>query len=314
MKLIESPNGVSRFHLDRGPRRIALAVTTVAAVAALVYTVYGVGPSGIENAARRIGWGFLGVLALSALREAARAWAWMRATEGPVPLRLRDALPARLAGEALNALLPMGVVVGEPAKAEYVSDRLPFSTAFNALLLELTFYCASLALVFAAGAAVVVPPALLLTTALLIVPGVMCLRKARRLFGPVLVFARRHPGRVCHIAVLEIAYHSLGILEAYVTLTLLGVGAAFTAALLLETVNRGVTIAFKMVPLRIGIDEAASAMTAHALSLGTGIGVAIALVRKVRVLVWSAVGLVILLARSARTARVRLAAQVPVRP
>jgi len=67
-------------------------------------------------------------------------------------------------------------------------------------------------------------------------------------------------------------------------------------------------------PLRIGIDEAASAMTAHALSLGTGIGVAIALVRKVRVLVWSAVGLVILLARSARTARVRLAAQVPVRP
>ena len=67
--------------------------------------------------------------------------------------------------------------------------------------------------------------------------------------------------------------------------------------------NRGVTIVFKMVPLRIGIDEATSAMAAHALSLGSGIGLAIALVRKVRVLAWSAVGLILLLVRSARTHR-----------
>jgi len=254
------------------------------------------------------------VLALSGLREAARAWAWTRATEGPVPLRFRDALPARLAGEALNTLLPMGVVVGEPAKAEYVSDRLPFSIAFGGLLLELTFYTASLALVFAAGAAAVVPPAFLFLSALLIAPGVMGLRKARRLFEPVLVFARCHPARVWHIAGLEIAYHALAILEAYVTLTLLGVGGAWTAALVLETVNRGVTLVFKMVPMRIGIDEAASAMAAHALSLGTGIGLTIALVRKVRVLVLSATGLILLLARSARTARLPLPAVVPARP
>ena len=211
----------SRWRTDRRVKQ-GIAVATLLGVAALVYSLRIVGLSGIRDAASRIGWGFLGVVALSGLRETARAWAWTLATDGPVSLRLQDALPARLAGEALNTLLPMGIVVGEPAKAEFVSHRMPFSNAFGGLLVELAFYSASLLFVFAAGAAAILPPTFLLAAALLVAPGVLCLGKVRRLSTPLLAFARRHPARVAHIAVLEIAYHGLAILEAYVTLTLLG--------------------------------------------------------------------------------------------
>jgi hypothetical protein len=305
---------VARFRIDGRVRRVVITVATFLCVAALVYSVRLLGSSGIRVAASRIGWGFLAVLALSGLREMGRAWAWTLAIDGPVPLGMRDALPARFAGEALNSLLPMGMVVGEPAKAEYVSHRVPFASAFAGLLVEFGFYSASLLLVFAAGAAAVVPPVMLMAGAASVACGLPWLWKARRLFDPVVAFARTRPGRVAHIAMLEVAYHVLAIMEAYVTLTLLGAGGAvWQSAIVLETVNRFVTIVFKMVPMRIGIDEATSAMAANALSLGTGTGLAIALVRKVRVLAWSVVGLVLLLARSMRTSRPQACAAALVR-
>ena len=284
-----------------------LAGATLASGAALVYAVSLLGLTGIRDAAARIGWGFLVILILSAIREGARALAWTRAVEGTVALPIGEAFRARLAGESLNTLLPMGFVVGEPAKAEYVTPRLPFSVAFSALLVELALYSASLLLVFAAGAAAALPPRALVIAALVAVPAVLLLKRARRLYEPLLAFARRHPTRVWHIAALEITYHGLGVVEAYVTLTLLGVTAgAWTSALVLETVNRCVTLVFKMVPLRMGLDEASAAMTAQALALGTGAGLVLALVRKLRMLFWSAIGLALLAIRSAQRSRVSL--------
>jgi hypothetical protein len=63
------------------------------------------------------------------------------------------------------------------------------------------------------------------------------------------------------------------------------------SALLLETMNRGVTIVFKMLPLRVGVDEAAAALVTTRLSLGSATGVMLALVRKLRMLFWAALGL-----------------------
>src|SRR5712692_9950463 len=57
----------------------------------------------------------------------------------------------QLRGEALNTLLPMGMLVGEPVKASHVAPHLPFAAAFRALVVEFAFYCISLVLLLGSG-------------------------------------------------------------------------------------------------------------------------------------------------------------------
>jgi hypothetical protein len=84
-------------------------------------------------------------------------------------------------------------------------------------------------------------------------------------------------------------------MEVYVTLALINPHhVTWASAVALETVSRAVTIVFKMLPMRVGVDETSAAIFADRLDLGASTGIALALVRKVRMLVWSAVGLSLL--------------------
>jgi hypothetical protein len=65
-------------------------------------------------------------------------------------------------------------------------------------------------------------------------------------------------------------------------------------AFVVETANRLITVVFKFVPLRLGVDEAATAALTQVLGLGTRSGLSTAIVRKVRVLFWAVVGGVVL--------------------
>jgi hypothetical protein len=60
----------------------------------------------------------------------------------------------------------------------------------------------------------------------------------------------------------------------------------------LEPTGRLIVVAFKFVPYRLGVDEAGTALVARALALDPALGVALALVRRVRILVLNAIGLV----------------------
>jgi hypothetical protein len=65
-------------------------------------------------------------------------------------------------------------------------------------------------------------------------------------------------------------------------------------AFILETANRLITVVFKVIPLRLGVDEAGTAYVAQLLGLSTRTGLAIAIVRKMRMLCWSLAGGVLL--------------------
>ena len=131
--------------------RAFVAGTAVVGTVLFAYSIAALGLAAIEEAFVRIGWGFSGILLLSGAREVVRTLAWTHTIEGPVRLSFRDAFRARLAGEAFNALMPMGMLVGEPMKAEHVGHRLPFATAFSALAVEFAFYGVSLVLLLSAG-------------------------------------------------------------------------------------------------------------------------------------------------------------------
>ena len=61
-------------------------------------------------------------------------------------------------------------------------------------------------------------------------------------------------------------------------------------AFILETANRLTNVVFKFVPMRLGVDEAGSALLTTVLGYTSATGATLALVRKVRMLVWTAAG------------------------
>jgi hypothetical protein len=310
-------------------KRTFIAGVAIIGVALFTYSLETLGMANIQDAFVRIGWWFGAILLLSGGREAVRTLAWTHTVEGPVRLSFRDAFRARLAGEAFNALLPMGMLVGEPMKAEHVGHRLPFTTAFSALAMEFAFYGTSLLLLFSAGAVTLFPSSAVLfivAMALMVVPLVRngsrrrgtvqatgasgehvanvitrVVQKLRRPGDSVLRFASRHPGRAWRLIALEAAFQVFAVAEGYLTLVLISPQhVAWSSALLLETVSRVVTIVFKMLPMRLGVDEAGAAVFADRLGLGPATGITLALVRRMRLLFWSAVGIAFVVMRSTR--------------
>ena len=69
------------------------------------------------------------------------------------------------------------------------------------------------------------------------------------------------------------------------------------AALILESTGRVINVVFRAVPMRVGVDEWGNELLGRALGLALAMGTTLALVRKGRVLFWTAVGVVLLVAR-----------------
>lgn len=317
-------------------------VAALFGAALFAYTLRQTSLAPILAGMRSVGWGFVAILGLSGIRVLARAWAWSLCTEGPTPLRLRDTAPAIVTGDALGNLTPLGLFVSEPTKAVFVRHRVPLMTAVSGLAIENLLYTFTVALVIGGGAAAlllsfdvsqaleIVGIAALVGMVLLlaaaawvlgrqvpIVTGLVDwlhrrrlapaalthrLEKLRTLEETIYGFRQRHPDRLWPVLALEAVYHAAGVVEIYVTIAWLFGPPTWLVAFIFETVNRLITVVFKFVPMRLGVDEAGSGVLASVLGYPTTIGVSLALVRKVRVLFWTALG-VALLARRGLSSR-----------
>ena len=108
----------------------------------------------------------------------------------------------------------------------------------------------------------------------------------------------RQWSRLLPVAALELAFHILAIAEIFLVLALIsGRPPTLLEAFLFESTNRIIGVAFKFVPLRIGVDEAGTGLLAGLLAFGTATGVTLALVRKGRMLVWTTLGIAALAGR-----------------
>lgn len=115
-------------------------------------------------------------------------------------------------------------------------------------------------------------------------------------------FAARYPRRLYAIFGLDLAFHAVGVLEVWLTLAWLLPAATPTLVntFILESVNRTIMVVFKFVPLRLGVDEVGTELLTRLLGLPLGIGVIMAVIRKARMIVWSAAGVAFLLRRGLR--------------
>jgi hypothetical protein len=111
-------------------------------------------------------------------------------------------------------------------------------------------------------------------------------------------FYRRYPRRFLPICGLETAFHLLGVVEAYFILGFISqLGSTWLSAFLLESVSRLILIVFKLIPFLVGVDEAGAQFVTEVLGLGAGVGITLAIIRKGRVLFWTAVGLSLIVKR-----------------
>jgi hypothetical protein len=111
-------------------------------------------------------------------------------------------------------------------------------------------------------------------------------------------FYRRYPKRFLPICSLQVLYHMLGVAEVWFILSRLSdLPPSLLSAFLLETVSRLITIMFKLIPFVIGVDEAGAQFIGETVALAAGIAVTLAIIRKGRILFWTAVGMLLILKR-----------------
>ena len=123
-------------------------------------------------------------------------------------------------------------------------------------------------------------------------------KRVRRVEDRVYTLYPREPGRLVRLACWELSFHALAILEIYIVLSLISdIAPTLLDAFVFESTNRFITTLFKVVPMRIGVDEAGTAAFAELLAYGTAAGVTLAIVRKARMLVWMTAGVGLLVRR-----------------
>ena len=286
----------------------AVAVAAGAAGAALfVWSLKTVGVGAVADAIERLGAGFLIVVALGGLRHLVRASAWRLCFEDPRALPLAWSVAAYLSGDAVGNVTPFGLLASEPSKIVLLRERVATADAIPALVLENLFYGASVVVMLVAGTATLLlafeTTAQMKWAAFVVVAavaassggGALAARAWPRFAAPLTRFISLHRERLWRIAIFEAAYHACAVLEIWIALAFIaGKPPAMLIAFVLECVNRIITIAFQFVPMWLGVDEAGTGLVTNALGLTGATGVALALARKARVAVWTAIGLALL--------------------
>lgn len=315
---------------------VILTILGIALFSYFIYTVgFEVILAGIGNIGFG---GFALILFLYLLKLSVRAAAWQLSVHEPHKLKFTDTLPAIIMGEALSSIIPMGILVSGTAKAVAVRRRVPLVVGFSSIATENLFYSLVTALFICFGSIAFLrqfdldPTFIYLidfvigfiifavTIGVLIVvlqwhwASNLCNWFYNRHFfrgileegrGQVLEFEnliygfyRKYPQRFFPLCLLQVLFHSLGIIEVWFILSRIsGTFPAISTAFFLETMSRLVTIVFKLIPFLVGVDEAGAEFVIKTLSLGVGIGVTLAIIRKGRTIFWAGIGLILIIKR-----------------
>lgn len=293
-----------------------------------------VGWSEILHQFRQVGWFFLLVLLVSGGRYLFRTVAWRRAFPG------REKLPSflvmfqvRLAGDALNYLSFAGPLLGEPAKATLLRERLPLAVGLGGTLLEAGSFAVASGLVILVGLILALLRvtldeqlmqagwwvAALLALTLLCVWG--AIRRQVRIASTLLGWLSRTPlarwvdPRRPRIEELEGKLHQFyvqhtrnfrlmflwdcvaqvfAMAEIYIILGRLGLWVTLADLFILEAMGKVISTMFFFVPARVGTDEGGMGAVFALMGFGLARGVGLALVQRLRALTWSALGVVFL--------------------
>lgn len=280
----------------------------------------------------RVGWRLLIIAAIYAGYIAMRAAAlWRVMLESPSPYL--DVLRVRISAEAIEMLTFTGPFLAEPAKGWLLIQRgTPTNAAFATVIIEYLIYsvvssCLAIAALLLLLTRHALPiglrPAAVLIVVLsaafiaafvfasssgigLIVP---ILRAGRAIVGDrasrmaeqfqrvemvIIDFLHGHLRRMAEVFAFETAAHALLVLEVWAVIVGLGLSLSWLQALIIEGGVKFVGIAFAFIPGQLGASEGTYELLTKAIGLPAAIGLAIALVRRLRGVLVAVVGLIVL--------------------
>ena len=294
-------------------------------VALLIGLVVGHDPAAVFASLRQLSWRFVVILLFPAVPVMVfDTLGWRYAF-------LRDRVPfvtllrTRLVGEAFNLVTPTAALGGEGVKAWLLRDRLPLDESVPSVIIAKTtitlaqgvFLLLGIALasigfgrsplllgmqwllgleVLALVAFIVVQTrgVVVWTVGLLERLGVRqegAGHAAARVDRTLHTFYRHTPRRLTLSITFHLVAWLLGAVESYLILQFIGVPVSLLTATVIEAFGTGVRFATFLVPASLGVQEGGFVVTFVALGLSAADGVAFGLVRRLRELVWVAVGL-----------------------
>ena len=316
--------------MARGRHPLFVFAAALAGAVLFTYAIRNVGWANVLDGIKRVGWGLAPILALAGLRFVLRAAAWRLCMPANTQFTLGQAFAAFLSGDAVGNVTPLGLLASEPTKLLLIRHRLATSEAASSLAVDFVIYSTSAVTMIVVGVAVLlisgeVPLSLRWREALLgglvvVIAGVLV---AFRVLGgtwkpergerppwrarlaalrdSVLAFSAGQPTRLWRVFGLDLLFQAVAVTEVFVTLRwLLPAPPTIAEAIMFSALDRAIIIAFKFVPFRLGIDEAFSGGMASLLRWDPATGVALAVIKKVRSVVWVGVGLILIAAHPSR--------------
>jgi Lysylphosphatidylglycerol synthase TM region len=275
-----------------------LACATIAGIGLFAWTVLSVGPTKLLLQLGALAPVLPLLLALAGVRFLLQAAGWQLAMKPSERPPLREAFAAVLAGEAIG-YLAWGPVSREPTKALFIGHRTPERSALAAAVVERFVYILAAAILIAAAAAIAAARHHLVgrflggLTAVVLV-AIAAMRYGKRCSGAF----RLDTSTWLALALCATAQEVSNVTEAYLVLAWLGAAPTLASVVVLEGLSRLINSAGQFVPGKLGVSEAATTVLAEGLRLGGAHGLSLSLARRVRSLMWAAVGLAMVAART----------------
>jgi len=302
----------------------------LAGVGLLVYLITALGPDLILVQLHGLGSVLPAVLLLTGAKYSLQAAGWRLALPRHARPRWGESISATIIGDALGYLTWAGPFTGEPVRALLIRGSVPMAAGIAAGAIERAMYNVTagvLILTVLLAHLVPTPVAAVmwgLIGGLISVGSIIAGRRVRPestgqtrlhptpaprsrfLRGPdallkaAIELWRDRRDALPLIAVLCVAQHATLVGEAYLMLNVVGAGTTLHTALVFEAMTKIVNTAGLVVPGRLGVAEGGSAALAGALGFAASQGLSLALMRRVRALIWGMVGLVLLPYQEAR--------------
>ena len=270
------------------------------------------------------------VLALSLLRLLLQSIAWSVSLKGEqVSVNIPKLAGTRLAGQSMGYLTVLGPVISEPLKikllgtpteptvtATFLDDGVYWVTSALLALLGI----ASLPFIAVNGAAYHALPAVLVLALMVFVitrrtpllssvvrvigkKTPSWLARAETFESSIRRYRLNQPALVRRMFWIDVACQVLVASEVVVVLWALHLSIHFFTILVIEGVTRGLKMLSGWIPARLGSDEGGAISAFALIGFSPMLGLALALTRRVRDLLWAFIGIVLLAWSSRRAQR-----------
>jgi CDP-L-myo-inositol myo-inositolphosphotransferase len=224
----------------------------------------------------------------------------------------------QLVGEAMNTVVPLAGIGGEPFKVKHLSRRLPLSEASQAIVLDRLIHAVS-GLIYSSALLFVtiylVPFSASLRLSMMFVAGLLAV------FGLLLMFfsLSRIPSQVTQfilkrfsafdllrqqklskrIFVACLSYKLLGrainLIEIYIILKILGITITHGIVAIIAAFIAASSLLINVIPQGLGVAEAGITGAFSLIGLAPYLGLTFGLIRRARIIFWALVGILIFL-------------------